>query len=287
MVTKNTSFLLYRAVVVAFVSIVAFVVSSVVPAQAQSDLDDLMRRVLAGRDRNWAELAQYVLEERETLRATGPVGAGLYGFDREYSWFPRDGIFVRSPRVVDGVTVDEDERLEAERDWIRGERRRGRTEPRFVAYAYFLRFQFEAGRYALVGREELLGRPVLKIEYYPTRLFAEGRARPSRDLRERDPDVEAKMNKAATVTFWIDPADNQILQYHAVNTEMEFLPGRALMRLEGVEATMKMVQPFPEVWLPGTIEVKFNGTTALGDFNAQYDIRYYDYRLAEVTTRVR
>ena len=104
---------------------------------------------------------------------------------------------------------------------------------------------------------------------------------------ERDPDVEAKMNKAATVTFWIDPADSQILQYHAVNTEMEFLPGRALMRLEGVEATMQMAQPFPDVWLPGTITVAFNGTTALGDFDAQYDIAYYDYRLAEVTTRVR
>jgi hypothetical protein len=281
--TKGTNHVLHKKAFVAFVLFVSFVV----PPQAQSDLDDLMRRVLAGRDRNWAKLSQYVLEERETMRVTGPVGAGLYGFEREYTWFPQAGIFVRSPRMADGVAVDEDDRLEAEREWIRTERRRGRTEPRFVAYAYFLRFQFEAGRYALVGREELLGRPVLKIEYYPTRLFAAGRTRPSRELRERDPDVEAKMNKAATVTFWIDAEAAQILRYHAVNTEMEFLPGRALMRLQGIEATMRMVQPFPDVWLPGTITIAFNGTTALGDFDAQYDITYYDYRLAEVTTRVR
>jgi hypothetical protein len=269
--------------VVAFVLILLFAVAP----QAQSDLDDLMRRVLAGRDRNWAKLQQYILEERETMRVTGAVGAGLYGFEREYTWFPRDGIFVRSPRKADGVAVSDGDREEAERDWIRTERRRGRTEPRFVAYAYFLRFTFDSGRYALVGREELFGRPVLRIEYYPTRLFAEGRARPGRELRERDPDVTAKMNKASTVTFWIDPVSNQILQYHAQNVDPDFLPGRALVRIEQVDARMTMTQPFPDVWLPSTIQVAIEGTTALGAAKGQYDVTYYDYRLAEVTTRVR
>ena len=38
----------------------------------------------------------------------------------------------------------------------------------FISSAYFLRFKFEEGKYALVGRETLDGRDVLRIEYYPT-----------------------------------------------------------------------------------------------------------------------
>ena len=44
-------------------------------------------------------------------------------------------------------------------------------EPQFISSAYFLRFKFEEGKYALVGRETLDGRDVLRIEYYPARMF--------------------------------------------------------------------------------------------------------------------
>jgi hypothetical protein len=269
------------------VTFLCFFVVFVAGVPAQSDLDALMSRVLTERDRNWAKLQQYVLEERETMKITGPIGIGLYGFDREYSWFPRDDIFVRSPRRADGVVVSDRERRLAEEEWILTERRFGRTEPRFVAYAYVLRFRFDPGRYGLVGRERLLGRDVLKIDYYPTMLFTEGRTRPDSEPGEHDRDVDAKMNQASTVTFWIDPANAQVLQYHMQNVDMDFLPGRSVVRLERLEARMQMSQPFPGVWLPSTIRIMFNGATALGDVKAQYDIRYYDYRLAEVTTRVR
>ena len=33
--------------------------------------------------------------------------------------------------------------------------------------ANFMRFKFDQGQYALVGREQMLDRDVLKIEYYP------------------------------------------------------------------------------------------------------------------------
>ncbi len=32
-------------------------------------------------------------------------------------------------------------------------------------------FKFEPGNYYLAGREQLDGQPVLRIEYYPTRMF--------------------------------------------------------------------------------------------------------------------
>ena len=45
-------------------------------------------------------------------------------------------------------------------------------QPGFIESAYFLRFKFEQGKYALVGRETFDGKDVLRIEYYPARLFS-------------------------------------------------------------------------------------------------------------------
>ena len=47
------------------------------------------------------------------------------------------------------------------------------TEPRFVSEAYFMDFKFEPGNYYLAGREQLEGQQVLKVEYYPTKMFGD------------------------------------------------------------------------------------------------------------------
>jgi hypothetical protein len=309
---------------------------------AQSDLDAFMSRVLARRDENWKKLQQYILSEDERFQLTGPDGGRLYGFRREYSWFIRQGYFVRSPLSVDGVRINESDRALAEKKWIARERRReeraaakakgeatsgddknvsvsvtgGVTvedagsqsatpapapetpqtvedvlkqslEPRFVSAAYFLRFKFDPGHYALAGREKLDGRDVLRIEYYPSKLFAEGRSRPDRRVRERDHQIEEKMNKVSLVTMWIDPAQHQILQYTFDNIDMDFLPGRSLVRVDEMKASMRMSQPFPDVWLPANIEMSFQMATAVGLVAATYDVTYRDYKLAEVTTRIK
>src|SRR4029434_6706836 len=54
----------------------------------------------------------------------GPGRAPLYRLKREYSWYVRDGLHVRSPIRFDGVTVGESARREYEDDWIRRERER-------------------------------------------------------------------------------------------------------------------------------------------------------------------
>ena len=58
-------------------------------------------------------------------------------------------------------------------------------EPEFISSAYFLRFKFEEGKYALVGRETLDGLDVLRIEYYPARLFARHEPAPSDEPARR------------------------------------------------------------------------------------------------------
>jgi len=173
--------------------------------QATNDLDQFMDVVLKRRDDNWRKLQQYILDERETADFFAPGKVRLFGMDREYSWFIRDGVFVRSPVKFDGVTLSESDRRKAEDDWIAQEKDRTKREaaqaaaarqgapapasssdvspssvdailkstrePQFVSSSYFLRFKFEPGHYALVGPENYNGHQLLRTEYYPRRLY--------------------------------------------------------------------------------------------------------------------
>jgi hypothetical protein len=100
------------------------------PAVAQSDLDAFMEKVLARRDDNWKKLQQYVLEEKEAFDLTGPGRFPLWGMRRDYTWFIRDGIFVRSPVSADGVKLSEADRRKAEDQWLRRQKNRDEREKR-------------------------------------------------------------------------------------------------------------------------------------------------------------
>ena len=89
-----------------------------------------MEKVLARRDDNWKKLQQYVLEEKEAFDLTGPGRFPLWGMRREYTWFIRDGIFVRSPVSADGVKLSEADRRKAEEQWLRRQKNREEREKR-------------------------------------------------------------------------------------------------------------------------------------------------------------
>ncbi len=95
-----------------------------IPASAQTDLDQFMRQVLIQRDSNWKKLQQYVLDEREQFELRGPSGAPLWGEQRDYTWYVRDGFFVRSPLRVNGGVVRESDRVKYEREFLEREKRR-------------------------------------------------------------------------------------------------------------------------------------------------------------------
>ena len=309
----------------ALIASVLAVAAGAAPA-AQTDLDALMGRVLLKRDDNWKKLQQYVLEEREAMEVTALDGRRVYGFKREYQWFPRQGFFIKSPLTSDGVKIGEDDRRRAEARWLareqfREKRRaeiaagkqpvdtddgkvtigigpggvstsfeaelRNTLEPGFVSAAYFLDFKFEQGQYALVGREKYEGRDVLKIEYYPMKMFTGGRGRPNRQLRERNKEIGKQMNKVSIVTLWVDQEDRQIVKYDFQNVDADFFPGQWLMQLESLNAGMEMSQPFPGVWLPRVIRIGFDIAFAGGNVTGKYSSEYYDYKLAEVSQRIR
>ena len=296
------------------------------PAIPSNELDAFMEKVLKRREVNRQTLEQYVLDEVEEVELLGPSRMPLYRHRRDFTWYVRDGLHVRSPVRFNGVSVGDEARLEYEDSWMKRERDRlarkskdGKDQaaepdplpddpagaapgaplptPRFVSEAYFMDFKFEPGNYYLAGREPLEGQTVLKIEYYPTRLFNddEGRARdPERRKRGRDDRrnatgqrIERQMNKTALVTLWVDPAEHQIVKYTFDNVWMDFLPGAWLVRVDDIHASMTMGQPFAGVWLPREINIKAGITLATGSLDATYGRAFSNYKQAEVATKIR
>jgi hypothetical protein len=286
---------------------------------AQTDLDAFMRDVVAKRDENWKKLQQYVLDEREVIELRGTKQLPIWGEKREYTWFIRDGFFVRSPVKFNGAAVSEADRRKSEDEYLaRQQRRDGRggaqadaaaesgpadvadvggiiqqtRQPQFVSSAYFLRFKFEEGKYGLVGREKLDGRDVLRVEYYPTRMFTGTDRRRSRDGRvsdeakARDAEMQRLMNKVALVTLWVEPTAHQIVKYTFDNVGFDFLPAQWLVHVNDAKATMTMGQPFPDVWLPNGVEMNVALTLAVGQFDLHYGLEYHDYRQPDVKTKV-
>jgi hypothetical protein len=280
--------------------------------RAETDLDALMQQVVTKRDDNWKKLQQYVLDEHEQTQLTGPSHRPIWGDTRDYSWYVRDGFFVRSPLKVNGAAVSEADRRKYEEEYLRRmQRREGRDtaalssadatrdvdtfirqarQPQFVSAAYFLRFKFEEGKYGLVGHETIDGRDTLRVEYYPTRLFSRPQRwtghEPSATEQAKAAERERMLNKESLVTLWVEPNARQIVKYTFNNIAVDFLPVSWLVHVNDVHATMTMGQPFPNVWLPQAIDVAVALTIAVGQFDLHYALQYYDYRQADVTTTI-
>jgi hypothetical protein len=292
-----------------------------------TDLDAFMRQVLAKRDDNWKKLQQYVLDDRESIDLKGPGKVQLWGERRDYTWFIRDGFFVRSPVRVNGVAVGEADRRKYESDYLERQRRRDKRgdnartedhppassvqpatdelpatrdveidgllrqarEPEFVRAAYFLRFRFEEGRYALVGRETINGREMLKIEHYPTNLFRGSerrRGQPDKYDGKKDVEVRRLMNKTSLVTLWVEPQAHQIVKYDFNNVSMDFLPAQWLARMDEFHAGMTMSEAFPGIWLPRTLDFDAALTSAMGEFELAFRLDFHDYRQPDVTSKI-
>jgi hypothetical protein len=296
---------------------------------AQTDLDAFMKDVVARRDDNWKKLQQYILNEREQIEVRGPGQLPVWGERRDYQWFLRDGFFVRSPLKVNGVTIGESERRKYEDNFVRREKARDKRlqarekaqaaeagtpvpetavptnvdsliaqtrEPQFISSAYFLKFKFEEGKYALVGKETIDGRELLKVEYYPSRLFSDDtdrnkkRAEKGETLskdQKFDQTIEQAMNKVSLVTLWVEPNAHQIVKYTFDNVNFDFLPAAWLLHVDDLKAAMTMSQPVPDVWLPRDVDMLFSATMAFGSFDVHYRLDYHDYRRAETSSRIR
>ena len=300
--------------------------------RAETDLDAFMKLVVARRDDNWKKLQQYIFDEREQLEMRGPNRVPIWGERREYTWYIRDGFFVRSPTRFNGVTIGDAERQKFEAEYLKQAQARDKRParggvtldgsgvtidggaaadtaaddklaqdlsgvirqnrpPQFISSAYFLRFKFEEGKYALAGRDTFDGREVLRIEYYPARMFGGTDRRrsgkpPSAEDAARDAEFQRLMNKVALVTLWVEPKAHQIVKYTFDNVGFDFLPAQWLVHVSDVKATMTVGQPFSDVWLPTHMEINLAMMLAVGQFDVRYGLDYHDYRVPSVTSKV-
>lgn len=286
------------------------------PASRLTDLDALMAKALEHRADAWKTMEQYILNEREQFELRGPLGIPLFGERRVFTWFVRDGYFVRSPIEFNGVKIGDEKRREYEDDWMKRELERERrkaekrakdgprtapdapadvdallkqtSEPRFISAAYFLDFRFEPGNYYFAGRETFEGTPVVKVEYFPRRLFADEDDEKAGRKRDRDDEaIERHMNKVARITLWVDPERAMILKYVFENVDFNFLPAQWLVRVEDVRAEMSMAQPFPGIWMPKDMAMQFDMTLANGTYGMRYGLSFYDYRMGSVKSRIK
>jgi hypothetical protein len=294
--------------------------SAVIHGQAPpaTDLDRFMVGALQRRDIDRQTLSDYVLDEVESFEVLGPGRVPFARMRREYTWYVRDGVHVRSPVKFDGVPIPESSRREYEEKWMHSElnRRKHRTErdekraqagkgpalsapsinePRFISEAYFLDFKFEPGNYYLAGKESLDGREVLKIDYLPSKMFdddpkesQDGKERKTRGEKERqvEGEFDRKMGKTSQVTLWVDPATKQIVKYTFDNVWMDFLPGGWLVKVDDLRASMAMGQPFPDVWLPKSLSIHAGITLALGPMEMEYKREFSKYRKAAVSSKI-
>jgi len=327
-----------KSALVSMAALAACAVLAAAPAPSftpQKNLDAFMKEVLAKRDENWKKLQQYILDEKERMEVTGLGGMPIWGEKREYQWFIKDGYFVRSPITADGVKISDADRTKYEENFLKRQIARDKKEaekaaksaetptepesspptnmdallkqarqPQFIDSAYFMEFKFDLGTYALVGKEKFGDHDVLRIEYYPTKLFNDDEERekkkaeaakkgePQKDQKKSKGDqweasINHLMNKNSLVTLWVEPGEKQIVRYKFDNMKMDFLPVSWLVRVEALKATMNMSEPFKNVWLPKDVEIEFSALLAIGPFDFRYRLDYLDYREAKTSGRVR
>ena len=162
--------------------------------------------------------------------------------------------------------------------------------PRFLSESYWLDFAFEPGNYYFAGRERRAGRDVLRIEYFPERLFQE-RGPDEGDCNRPPisvPGAQEAFNESTLVTLWVDPDEHQIVRFTFDGIGFDFLPLRWLIRLDELSASMTMGRPLDgAVWLPERIEAVGVMTMASGSTTVAYSRTFSGYREAETGARLR
>src|SRR6185369_17602969 len=107
-------------------SLILFAILLQAAPPAVTDLDRFMAQALQRRDVDRQALSDYVLDEVESFEVLGPGRVPYARMKREYTWYVRDGIHVRSPVKYDGVPIPEADRRAYEDHWIKSEQ--GRRE---------------------------------------------------------------------------------------------------------------------------------------------------------------
>ena len=166
-------------------------------------------------------------------------------------------------------------------------------QPQFISTAYFLRSSSNRGntRWSAASNSTAAGAadrvlpdaPVLRLA--DTAARPKDPAKPPRDRRQ-DLEVERLLNKNSLVTLWVEPGAKQIVKFVFDNVQTDFLPISWLFRLDDLKASMTMIQPFKDVWLPRDVDLLLSAMLAVGTFDMHYHLDYVDYKEATTSGRI-
>jgi hypothetical protein len=251
------------------------------PTLQSDEIDVFMEQVLEQREISWDELYDYVFSETIKLDFAGMEIAAIESFEHEYTWFVRDGYLVRSPYRMNGVEVSAKERAEYVSDWL-GNMQEGERSTRIERDSFF-DFEFEPGNYFFAGREVFEGREVVKIEYYPTHLFSDE----GDEEDDQEDEFDRAFDKTSLVTMLVVPEEHQIVKVTFENVGLDFLPGRWLVQVEEIKASMIMDMPIEGVWLPKLIQATGRISTASGALSLDFSREFFDYKQTDVGAKVR
>jgi len=251
------------------------------PPLQNDEIDVFMEKVLEQREISWDELYDYVFIETMKLDFAGMEIAAIESFEHEYTWFVRDGYLVRSPYRMNGVGVSAEEKAEYESEWL-SDMQEGERSTRIERDSFF-DFEFEPGNYFFAGREIFEGREVVKIEYYPTHLFSDE----GDEEEDEDDEFDRAFDKTSLITMLIVPEEHQIVKVTFDNLGLDFLPGRWLVQVEELKASMIMDMPIEGVWLPRLIQASGRISTASGALSLDFSREFSDYRQTEVGAKVK
>jgi len=200
-------------------------------------------------------------------------------FRKEYAWFVRDGVFVRSPTLIDGTAVNPTQKVAVEEKWFKEQKKRGDRKglldyfydfkrnyvnsifgnpPTWVRYdqSYFV-YPFVKGYFFYRGEKTFEGHKITEIQYVP---------------RASDPWWWGRL------IFYIIPEEHQIVRI--ASGEESDLPNINFVNI----ASMTMDKWSGTLWLPRKFSVIVSRKNQKTGF--YYTREFHSFAKANVKTNI-
>ena len=194
----------------------------------------------------FGEVEKFIVYDMKTNEITAKYrNSFVPSFRKEYVWFLRDGFFVRSPTLVDGVSVAPAIKTAAEETWLNKEKENDKRES---FYDYLVEWEldiFQAimkkppqhwvktkgdisegdGNFAYIGEKVFEGHNTIEIQYVPH--------------------VGYLYPGSGFYVLSIIPEEHQIIKFQVIGTQRLLLFGKFENIVE-----MIMAKQDDKIWLP-------------------------------------
>lgn len=248
--------------------------------QDENNLAAFMQEVLERRAEDWKLRQNYMFAEKEDFEIElGASREPVFSLHREFNWYVRDGYLVRSPHRMEGVLVtSEEEKRGYEDRYIERLKERQREDEEGVNAKDFFGFEFDKGTFLLRGRGTWNGREVMLVDYFNDVEIDEALMQTEENKR-----IDKLVDNSMSATLFILPEEKRLVKMTVNNAGFDFLPGRWLVQVNTLTASMEMKELGKGVWVPYLIEASSDSMTAEGPLYISYRKEFTDFKKAQVS----